>query len=35
VPASVHGAAMLERFGFLTTAGWLRWRALRNSLTHE
>jgi hypothetical protein len=25
----------LERFGFLTTAGWLRWRALRNSLTHE
>lgn len=25
----------LERFGYLTTAGWLRWRALRNSLTHE
>jgi hypothetical protein len=25
----------LERFGFLTTVGWLRWRALRNSLTHE
>lgn len=25
----------LERFGYLTTAGWLRWRGLRNSLTHE
>jgi hypothetical protein len=25
----------LERFGYLTTAGWLRWRALRNSLTQE
>jgi hypothetical protein len=25
----------LERFGFLTASGWLRWRALRNSLTHE
>lgn len=25
----------LERFGYLTTAGWLRWRALRNSLTHD
>ncbi len=25
----------LERFGYLTTAAWLRWRALRNSLTHE
>jgi len=25
----------LERFGYLTTIGWLRWRALRNSLTHE
>jgi hypothetical protein len=25
----------LERFGYLTTVGWLRWRALHNSLTHE
>ncbi len=25
----------LERLGSLSTSGWLRWRALRNSLTHE
>lgn len=25
----------LERFGYLTAADWLRWRALRNALTHE
>jgi hypothetical protein len=25
----------LERFGDLSTADWLRWRALRNPLTHE
>lgn len=25
----------LERYGYLTATGWLRWRALRNSLTHE
>jgi hypothetical protein len=25
----------LERYGWLTTSGWLRWRALRNALTHE
>ena len=25
----------LERFGYLDTAVWARWRALRNSLTHE
>jgi hypothetical protein len=25
----------LDRFGYLTPAAWLRWRALRNSPTHE
>ena len=25
----------LERFGYLDAARWARWRALRNSLTHE
>lgn len=25
----------LERFGFLDPRQWMRWRALRNSLTHE
>lgn len=25
----------LERFGYLDTAVWARWRALRDSLTHE
>ena len=25
----------LERYGYLTTNAWLRWRALRNALTHE
>lgn len=25
----------LERFGYLTVSQWMRWRALRNALTHE
>jgi hypothetical protein len=25
----------LERYGYLSAAGWMRWRALRNALTHE
>jgi uncharacterized protein with HEPN domain len=25
----------LERYGYLEAAQWARWRALRNSLTHE
>jgi hypothetical protein len=25
----------LERFGYLSVSQWLRWRALRNALTHE
>jgi hypothetical protein len=27
--------ARLERYGFLDSVQWARWRALRNSLTHE
>jgi uncharacterized protein with HEPN domain len=27
--------ARLERYGVLDSAQWARWRALRNSLTHE
>jgi hypothetical protein len=27
--------ARLERYGVLDAAQWARWRALRNSLTHE
>jgi hypothetical protein len=25
----------LDRFGMLSSAGWFRWRALRNALTHD
>lgn len=28
-------AERLDRFGVLSSAGWFRWRALRNALTHD